>query len=88
MGSRDKEHEAWNLAHGLQHREHLPLVCPRCARAHTETLTNVPTEPDYYHHVHQCTHCGLRFDLYVRTRSTWGEGLITTFARLVKKAFS
>jgi hypothetical protein len=70
MGSRDKEHEAWNLQHGLKPNEHLALVCPRCARPHVETLTNDPSQPDYHHHVHQCTYCGLRFDLYVRTRST------------------
>lgn len=28
-----------------------------------------PSQPDYFHHVHQCTHCGLRFELYVRCRS-------------------
>ena len=71
MGSRDAEHEAWNLEHGLSAGESLPLFCPRCARPHVETLTNVPTEPDYLHHVHQCTVCGLRFDVYVRTRSTF-----------------
>lgn len=70
MGSRDKEHEAWNLQHGLTPNEHLPLVCPRCTKPHTETLTNDPSQPDYHHHVHQCTSCGLRFDLYVRCRST------------------
>lgn len=70
MGSRDKEHEAWNLEHGLQPGEHLPLVCPRCAKPHIETLTSDPSQPDYLHHVHQCTYCGVRFDLYVRTRSS------------------
>lgn len=70
MGSRDKEHEAWNLEHGLKPGELLMLFCPRCAMAHQETLTNDPSQPDYLHHVHQCTYCGLRFDLYVRCRST------------------
>jgi len=76
MGSRDKEHEAWNLQHGLQPNQHLALVCPVCTMPHTETLTKDPTEPDYHHHVHQCTNpgCGIRFDLYVRTRSIYGGG--------------
>lgn len=69
MSSRAEEHEAWNLARGLKPNEKLQLVCPRCEQPHTETLTNDPSEPDYYHHVHQCTVCGIRFDLFVRTRS-------------------
>lgn len=70
MGSRDAEHTQWNLDHGLKVNEHLPLVCPRCTKPHVETLTNDPSQPDYHHHVHQCTYCGLRFELYVRSRST------------------
>lgn len=67
--SRAAEHFEWNLKHGLKPNEPLPLYCPRCGKSHRETLTNDPSQPDYFHHVHQCTECGLRFDVFVRCRS-------------------
>lgn len=70
MSSRAAEHAQWNLSHGLAPDQELDLVCPRCAGAHVETLTSLPSEPVYWHHVHQCSHCGLRFDLFVRNRAT------------------
>ena len=70
MTARADEHKAWNEEHGLRDNHKLALVCPRCTNAHVETLTSVPTEDDYFHHVHQCTHCRLRFDIFVRTRAT------------------
>lgn len=70
---RRAEHLAWNIQHGLATNQEIPLVCPRCAHAHVETLTSDPSEPDYHHHVHQCTHCGLRWDMYLRCRSTGEE---------------
>jgi len=75
MGSRDLEHEAWNLTKaGLQPGSILALFCPRCATPHRETLTSRPNEPDYCHHVHQCRACGLRFDVFVRCRGLLGAG--------------
>jgi hypothetical protein len=72
MSSRTEEHQQWNIEHGLSPNNKLALFCPRCATPHRETLTRKPDEPDYFHHVHQCDACGLRFDVFVRCR-----GLLT-----------
>jgi transcription elongation factor Elf1 len=69
MSARAAEHAAWNREHGLADNQRLFLSCPRCGTRHTETLTSDETQPDYFHHVHQCLACGLRFDLFVRTRA-------------------
>ena len=71
MSGRAEEHRAWNEARGLHAGDVLSLVCPVCATIHEETLTNDPNQPDYLHHVHQCTNpeCGVRFDLFVRCRA-------------------
>jgi len=68
MSARAEEHKQWNLDHGLKENETLDLNCPRCGKQHRETLTSEPSEPDFFHHVHQCLACGLRFDVFVRTR--------------------
>jgi len=75
MSSRAEEHAAWNREKGLREKSHLDLVCPRCWAPHVETITSDVNEPDYYHHVHQCTHpdCGIRFDVFVRCRSRGEE---------------
>lgn len=70
MGTRDAEHTQWNLDHGLVPNSRLRLFCPRCGKPHQETLTSDPSQPDYFHHVHQCVACGLRFEVFVRCRST------------------
>lgn len=61
-------HTAHNKLMGLEEGAKLALFCPRCATPHREMLTNDPGEADYLHHVHQCTACGLRFDVFVRCR--------------------
>jgi DNA-directed RNA polymerase subunit RPC12/RpoP len=68
--SRFDEHYAWNRKI-IDDNASLKLACPICGAKHTETLTKDPSEPDCYHHVHQCTRCGIRFDLFVRTRSAY-----------------
>lgn len=68
MSTRTKEHVEHNEFRGLRPESRLALFCPRCATPHAETLTKDPNEEDYFHHVHQCHACGLRFDVFVRCR--------------------